>query len=51
MNEFASTENSEGMLKTSYDTGRSPLEEALRRKRKKLAETKGMEVKEEEEDA
>lgn len=38
MNETASTANS-GILKSSYDT-MSPMQQALKKKREKLAETK-----------
>lgn len=48
MNAPATVEGSEGLLKDNY--GRSPLEEALRKKRRAMAETKGMELKEEEQD-
>lgn len=41
-NDFANTDNSQGLLKDATET--SPLQEALRRKRKKLAETKGIET-------
>lgn len=49
MNEFASTENS-GLLKDAYpDDGKSALQKALSKKRKKLAETRiNLENKEEE---
>lgn len=46
MSEFANIENSEGLLKEVTDE--SPLSAALKRKRKKLAETKlGAETEEE----
>jgi len=40
-NEFASTQNSGGLLKNVYDGGES-LSEALKRKREALMATKGM---------
>ena len=47
MNEFASTENS-GLLKDNY--GDSPLAQALKKKREKLAQTKiGLETEDEKE--
>jgi hypothetical protein len=39
MNEFASTQDT-GLLKDAYPEDSSPIQEALKKKRKKLAETK-----------
>ena len=39
MDQFSNTSNS-GLLKNYYDEGKSPLSEALRRKRKKLTDEK-----------
>lgn len=39
MNDYSSTENQEGLLKNIYDPDKLTAE-ALKRKRKKLAETK-----------
>ena len=50
MNNFATIDSSAGLMKDMYDDGKSPLEAALKKKRLKLAETKGMKAKEEEED-
>lgn len=46
MNQFANIQNSQGLLKDFYESGdeSSALTTALRRKRRKLAETKGMEA-------
>jgi len=43
-----SSEQQAGILKTAYDE--SPLAAALKRKREKLAQTKGIEVKDEAEE-
>lgn len=43
MNQYSSTQTNPSILKDSYD-GASPLGEALRRKRLKLAESKGVEL-------
>lgn len=48
MNQFQNTESGAGILKDYYDTN-SPLEEALKRKRIKLAQGKGMDIQSEEE--
>lgn len=39
MNQFGSTVDS-GLIKLNYDSGLSPLQEALKKKRQRLAETK-----------
>ena len=49
MDEFASTSSS-GLLKNWYDNSGSPMQAALKKKRLKLAQTKGMDVKEAEDD-
>ena len=46
MNEFQSTESGAANLKDSYGPERTALSEALKRKRKKLAESKGIGEKE-----
>lgn len=45
MNEFGTIENSQGLLKNAYpssNTQLDPLDVALKRKREKLMESKGM---------
>ncbi len=40
MNQYGTIESSQGILKTDYKPGRSELDEALARRRKKLADDK-----------
>ena len=48
MNKFANISNSEGLLKIY--SGKTPLAEMLRKKLKKMAENRGIEVKDKPED-
>lgn len=48
MNNFASTDSNPGLLKDTY--GGTGLSDALEKKRKKMAENRGIEVKDDEEE-
>jgi hypothetical protein len=46
MNKFSSTKNSEGLLKVVYEN--TPLGEALKKKREKMAENRGIDLNKQE---